>query len=248
MLEILNIKGKSDNIINKRQEISKLFLLKSHNIKNTKITAISPSDMYILFQLYDEIFFNNWFKDNFEDKMKFSISKRMTKSAAITMCPKNIDKINMQELVIEIRIGIDFFFHYSSTNGEKAVGGINTQNSLEALQLVFEHELCHVIEFIQFKKSNCKGKQFKTIASNLFGHIDSYHKLPTYKEIAKENLGLRIGDTVSFEFEEKTLIGFINNINKRATVMVRNNKGQLVDKQGFRYSKYYVPLNVLKKN
>jgi hypothetical protein len=169
----------------------------------------------------------------------------MTKSAGLTLCPKNIDKAKPEELVIEIRIGVDYFFQYGLVEGCKTVCGVKTSDSLEALQLVFEHELCHVMEFIHFKESNCGGERFKAIASNLFGHTESYHKLPTHRQIANQKLGLNIGDTVSFTFEGKRLKGILYNINKRATVMVRNNNGPLVDDKGNRYSKYYVPLMLL---
>jgi hypothetical protein len=131
----------------------------------------------------------------------------MTKSAGLTLCPKNIDKAKPEELVIEIRIGVDYFFQYGLVEGCKTVCGVKTSDSLEALQLVFEHELCHVMEFIHFKESNCRGERFKAIASNLFGHTESYNKLPTHRQIANQKLGLNIGDTVSINFEGKRLKG-----------------------------------------
>lgn len=234
-----------DDIVNKREEISELFVSKSPNIKNRTISKITTADLELLFDLYDETFLENRFKNNFTGKMKFSLSKRMTKSAGLTLCPKNIGKIKPDKLVIEIRIGIDFFFHYGLVEGRKTVCGIKTNNSLEALQIVFEHELCHVMEFIAFNRSSCKGKRFKAMAGNLFGHTESSHRLPTQRQIAKQKLGLNIGDKVSFTFEGRKLSGVIYNINKRATVLVRNNKGNLADKEGNRYSKYYVPLALL---
>ena len=108
--------------------------------------------------------------------------------------------------------------------------------------LVFEHELCHVLEFLLFNKSSCKGKRFKTMANNAFGHTDSYHRLSTNRQIAAREFGFKMGDTVTFEFKERRLTGFLNNINKRATVLVPDKKGSLIDRKGIRYSKYYVPL------
>lgn len=245
MVDILKIERHKDDIGSKREEIFRLLMLNSTNIKNGAISTISTDDLKLLFQLYDRIFFENWFKEAFKGRIKFSLSRRMTKSAGMTLCPKNMDKVKPEELVIEIRIGVDFFFHYGSVEGSKTVCGIKTSSSLEALQLVFEHELCHVLEFIHFKVSNCSGKRFKALANSLFGHTESYHKLPTHRQIANQKLGLNIGDTVSFTFEGKRLTGILYNINKRATVMVRNNSGPLVDNRGNRYSKYYVPLMLL---
>lgn len=248
MLNIINNKQQKDDIDRKREEIAKYLILKSADIKNGTISAISIDDLKLLFELYDRVFFQNWFKDNFKGKIKFSISGRMTKSAGKTLCPKNIDRIKQEDLVIEIRIGVDFFSHYGCIKGSNVVCGINTSNSLEALLLVFEHELCHVIEFIHFKKSSCSGNRFKTIAGNLFGHTESCHRLPTYRKIAKQKLGLRLGDTISFIFKGKRFTGILYNINKRATVMVRDKNGTMIDNKGIRYSKYYVPLSLLEQN
>ncbi len=245
MIDIFNTKLNNGAISNKREEVSKHLIQKSANISCRTISTISASDLELLFQLYDEIFLENWFKENFKGRLKFSLSKRMRRSAGLTLCPKNISKIKPEELVIEIRIGVDFFLHYDSIEGSKSVGGIKARNSLDALQLVFEHELCHVIEFIHYKKSNCSGERFKVLVNNLFGHTESYHKLPTYRQIANQKLGLNIGDNVSFTFKGKRLSGILYNINKRATVMVRDNNGNMLDSHGVRYSKYYVPLTLI---
>jgi len=229
----------------KRNEISQELMNISTNIKNGMIKEISTSDIKILFELYDNIFLNNLFKNNFKGSFKFSLSKRMTKSAGFTFCPKNIGILKPRDVVIEFRIGVDFFFQYELLEGDKVVCGIKAKNNLEALQLVLEHEICHAIEFISFYKSSCRGEQFKTIANNIFGHTSSYHQLPTNKSLAKQMLGLSIGDKVSFVFKDQKLSGFIYRINKRATVMVKDKDGQYADKQGNRYSKYYIPLEKL---
>jgi hypothetical protein len=246
MLDILGTKLDGQDICARREEISRLLREQSPNIKNEVVSSISAADLQLLFRLYDGIFFDNRFNECFKGRIKFSLSRRMTKSAGLTLCPRNIGRVRPEELVIEIRIGVDFFFHYGMVEGSGTVCGVKTSSSLEALQLVYEHELCHAIEFIHFGESSCRGKRFKAIAGNLFGHTESSHELPTHRQIAKQKLGLNIGDTVSFTFEGKRLTGVLYNINKRATVMVRNNRGPLVDDRGNRYSRYYVPLALLK--
>lgn len=245
MIDILKTKYSQPEIDNKRREISKLLISQSPNIKSGDVRAISPADLELLFQLYDRIFLQNWFKESFKGKMKFSLSKRMTKSAGMTLYPRNIRKINPEEQAFDIRIGVDFFLQYGQIEGSRTVCGLETGNSLEALQIVFEHELCHVMEFILFKESSCNRERFKTIAGNLFGHTESHHRLPTNRQIAKQKLGLEIGDTVSFTFQGKRFTGILYNINKRATILVRDAKGLFIDPKGRRYSKYYVPLKDL---
>ena len=247
MLEILKTKQLSEEIRRKRTEVAELLMKNSPQIKNPQLTCISTEDLRILFNLYDEIFFINWFKNSYKGKIKFSLSKKMTRSAGKTMCPKNIARIRQEELILEIRIGVDFFLNYGQTQKNNTVCGLMSNNSLEALMLVFEHELCHVIEFLLYNKSSCAGKRFKTIANNLFGHTESYHKLPTARQIADEVMGCRIGDNVLFEYKGMKLTGVIYGINKRATVLVSDRNGFLKDKYGNRYTRYYVPLKMLSR-
>lgn len=247
MKEIINLKHNPKDIKQKRSEVSRLLMQLSPNIKSGAIDAISTGDLQLLFRLYDQVFLGNWFKTNYRGQFRFSLSRRMTRSAGQTRCPKNIGRIKPEELTIEIRIGVEFFFQYDMVEGNKTVSGITTANSLEALQLVFEHELCHAIEYICFGKSNCSADRFKSIAGNLFGHKGEFHSLPTHRQIATQKMGLKPGDTVSFFYKGKKQHGIIYRINKRAAVMVKDKLGQFVDKQGNRYLKYYVPLEMLEK-
>lgn len=239
-MELIKLKYSKIDIIRKRAEVAQRLIATSKRIKNGTIKEISEWDLRFLFELYDEYFFCGWFKNNNKDKFSFSLSRRMTKCAGKTICSKN--NIVPEEMKVEIRIGIDFFFHYGAINNDNNVCGIKTGTSLEALQIVFEHELCHVIEFVTFKESNCKGTRFKVISNNLFGHTESYHQLPTNKEILQKRFGIKIGDNVNFNFEDKKLRGIIQAINKRATVMVPDKNGTYADNRGNKYAKYYVPI------
>lgn len=245
MNDIFSVKLSNNEIGDKRRKISALFIRDSENVKTEKVTTLTAEDLSLLFRLYEDTFLERWFDLNYKGKIKFSVSRQLTRSAGLTRCPKRISSLRPEDVVIEVKIGIDFFLNYGMLEGRSMVGGIETGNSLEALLLVFEHELCHVIEFIAFGHSSCKGKRFKTLVSNLFGHKESFHRLPTHRQIALDTMGLRLGDWISFTFEGRKLTGIIYGINKRATVMVRDNKGLLADRQGKRYTKYYVPLSLL---
>ena len=245
MINLIKQKSNTEDIVKRRKNIARLLMKESENIKSGAISTVSTLDLRLLFALYDRIFLGDWFKKNFKGELKFSLSRRMTRSAGSTRCPKNIAELAPHELVLEIRIGVDFLFNYGLIEGPKPVCGVDTDTSLQALQLVFEHELCHVIEYICFHKSNCSGGRFKTIANNLYGHTASHHNLPTYKQIAKQKFVLNIGDSVSLTFKGKKLKGILHNINKRATVLVSDKTGSFTDKQGKRYAKYYVPLELL---
>ncbi len=234
-------------IIDKGILIRKAFLSKSENIKSGIIEKISEEDLNTLFNIYDEHFFSNYFKNEFKGKIKFSLSKRMNKSAGKTIVPRNIAVLSEENKSFEIKIGVNFLFEYYKVKREKNVGGIKTHDSLHALFIVFEHELIHLLEFYVFGNSSCKNIRFKNIAFNIFKHKEAYHSLPTNSEIAAKNLGLHRGGHVSFNYEGKKVNGVIYGINKRATVMVLDNKGKYIDGKGNRFMKLYVPLELISK-
>lgn len=242
---LLGIKVDEKTVARKRGEIYSRTIEMSPGIKSGRIISISPSDLKLIFDLYDEIFFNNWFKNKCRNRIEFALSKRMTRSAGMVKCSVN-KRTDEKNFILQI--GVNFFFNYDELESEKNVCGIKTKDSLEGLLLVFEHEICHIIEFINYGKSSCRGRRYKIIAGNLFGHVSSYHQLPTCKQIAGEKYGIAVGDAVVFHHEGRHKTGFVNAINKRATVMVRNDEGQYVDSEKNRYVKFYVPLNILEKH
>lgn len=243
---MLNLTYSPNQIQSKRHLARELLLTNSKNIKIGDIKTISTEDLWLLFHIYDEVFLNNFFKSNYKGSLKFSLSRQMTSAAGITKVQKNISTLLPEQVKVEIKMSVNFLFDYNKLDRQKEVNGILTKDSLDALMLVFEHELCHFIEFLLFHKSSCKQERFKKLANNIFGHTATYHKLPSKKEINHIKYEFKPGDTVTFSFEGRTLKGIINAINKRATVMVENKDGIYIDKQGKRYAKYYIPLSGLK--
>lgn len=229
----------------KRAQITQALWQRSATVKTPGIVRLTPEDLQILYELYDALFLEGWFQRHFLGTIRFSVSSRLTKSAGKTICPKNIALLKPQEVTVEIRMGIDFFRNYDQIPDARKVSGIMTRSAVEALQIVFEHELCHVLEFLHFGRSNCGKVRFKTLARQLFGHTESYHCLPTRQRIVQEKLGFKLGDQVAFYLGDQKLRGVLYNVRKRATVMVRHKKGDFMDGKGNRYHKYYVPLKSL---
>ncbi|MFU0824972.1 SprT-like domain-containing protein [Clostridium sp.] len=245
--ELIKTTYLESEIENKRHLLRNEFIYISNNINHGQIKKILVEDLQLLFNLYDKYFFNYYFNKFFKGNITFSLSKRMSRSAGKTIIPKTNPILEEEKQRYEIRIGVNFLFQYYELDREKIVAGVKTEDSLHALLMVFEHEIIHLIEFYVFGNSSCKNKRFKTIAKNIFNHKDVYHSLPTNGEIACESLGIKIGDKVSFLHEEEIKNGIVNRINKRAAIMVLDNKGNYIDGQGNRYSKYYVPLNKIRK-
>ncbi|MEL7597557.1 MAG: hypothetical protein AAGU01_05070 [Clostridiaceae bacterium] len=245
--DLVSVNIESENVIDKRRIIRKSLINLSENIECGEIKTISQDDLIVLFKLYDKYFFDEYFKNNFKGKINFSLSNKMTRSAGKMMVPKNLASLKEDVEKYELRIGMNFFFHYNELKRKKTVNGIETEDALHALLMVFEHELVHFLEFYVYKESNCKKDRFKAIAYNIFGHTDVYHSLPTIREIAGERFGIKPGDRVCFIYNKNEIEGLVNSINKRASIMVMDGNGNYMDKYKNRYTKYYVPINLLKK-
>lgn len=231
----------------KRYEVGARLQTLSRNITSSDISKISVEDLQLLFHCYDQVFFAGQLVPLTKGIIRFSLSRRMTKCAGSTLFPRNFHALPPEKQFVEIRISVDMLFNYDALEGAKQVGGVKVLNSLEALQLVFEHELCHVMEFMDKGKSSCKKQPFRQLSRRLFAHEDSFHQLPTPQQIAREKLGLAVGARVRFHLEGHAYQGIVSNINKRATVMVPDKRGSFRDKRGKCYSKYYVALTALSK-
>ncbi|HAG44815.1 MAG TPA: hypothetical protein DCL31_17680, partial [Clostridium sp.] len=205
-------------------------------LNSSNIISIKALHLEVLFELYNSNFLSNYFSDGFIKNISFSLSNKMTKAAG-----KTIYKRNSISESFEIKLSMNFLKNYNKTNREKIVSGIVTKDVIEAIMIIFEHEICHLIEFHKYKKSSCKTARFKSLSRNLFGHVDIYHRLPTDSEIFMENSNITLGSTVTFKYNGFLLKGILYKINKNAVVMVSDNKGMYSDKCNNRYSKYYVP-------
>ena len=244
---MINIKHDKDTINNKRAIIKESLFLKSININNENFEKISEKDLYILYNLYDEIFLKSWFKENFKGKIIFKLSKQLTRAAGNTTTKKNIAEIASENIEFEVKMSLNHLINFNKIDRSKYVGGIEADSILDSLMLVFEHELCHVIEFLVCKKSSCKKKPFKDLIFNLFGQTETSHKLVSANEVNAQEYGLKPGDKVNFQYNGKSINGFIQKINKRATVMCPDKHGNYIDKLGKKYKKFYATLDCLEK-
>lgn len=235
--------------ITARRELVRRDLLRgSPHLDCGHLRRLRPPDLELLFDLYDRHFLAGYFRRHFKGQILFSLSTRMTSSAGKTVYPRDLKTLSPQEERYELRISALLLSGYERLDREKSVNGINTGDSLQALQLILEHELCHLIELHCFGESSCRGERFRTLAFNLFGHTESVHRLPLAAEIAAAEYALAVGDRVSFTVEGRRIRGIISRITGRATVMVPDEQGCYRDGAGRRYCKYYAPLHRLRKS
>lgn len=238
---LIGLKYSPHEIGKKTREIYHQILQSSKNIHEGNFTRIGTNDLRAIFELYDRSFFDNFFTVNYQGKISFQLSKRMTSAGGKT-------KYRKDTKTFEIGLSTTLIFQsFHDGDREVKVNGIICQDRLEAAQRIFEHEMIHLLEFALFEKSSCFQPQFKALSRNIFNHSDVTHQLITHRERAHQKYNLRVGDRVSFRLNGQTHIGVLARITKRATVMVNKPGGPIMDSIGNRYVKWYVPVHFLVK-
>lgn len=223
-----------------RQRIRNILIEESKNIHDGNIQRISTHDLQILFRVYDLLFFNGFFAQNIPDKIRFSLSAKLTKVAGKTIMYKIGGHTSY-----EIRISSALLFRVEDAKRQLTVCGIEVNDALHSLLLVFEHEMMHLYLMCIQAESSCKKPTFQRQATTLFGHLAFTHALPSNLEHAENVYGLSAGAKVAFQYEGQEQIGTLYKVNKRAVVMVPNPNGMYQNKKGERFVKFYVPLQAL---
>ena len=233
-------------------EIYQHIIANSESITRANFTSISAADLGLLFQINDELFFDGMVGRVCEEKaerpLSFRLSTRMTNAGGTTTMFRSGSR-RKPKFEYEIAIATTpLFGTFSKQTGTKSsvVGGLPCQDRVQALQRIMEHEMIHLVEMLIWDDSNCQARPFKQIIKRFFGHTESNHQLLRPKDIARQKLGIGVGDTVSFEHHGHQLTGMINRITKRATILVADPNGVQYD-DGKNYLTYYVPLGRLRK-
>ena len=238
--DLTNLKYTPTKIRRTNRKIYRQILRESENIAHGNFNAIAIKDFARLFELYDLHFFDRYFHNQYNGKIFFRLSERMTKAGGKIAYAKGTD-------IYTIYLSTTLIFQtFGDVMREVTVNGIVCRDRLEATMRILEHEIIHLLELVFFGSTSCSKPGFKHLSRNIFGHTDVTHRLVTQAELAHEQHNLQVGSVVSFEYGGETFSGIISRITKRATVMVRDPAGDFRDLQGDRYSKYYIPLENLK--
>jgi hypothetical protein len=210
-------------------------------------------DLALLFDLYDCRFFEHSLSRLLAasgNPLSFRMSRRLTRTAGTTTrFPPRRSPAGMPSMPARYEIAISaalLFQTFADVQRPVRVNGLLCRDRIEALQLIFEHELLHLLEMLIWSKSSCAAPQFKALAWGYFGHTETKHDLITQHERASNHFGVRVGDRVAFVFDGVRHVGVVNRITQRATVLVENASGAAYT-NGKRYQKFYIPLGHLEK-
>jgi hypothetical protein len=233
-----------EKIATKTKLIAQTLCEASQWIDKPNFDCFHPRDLELLFDLYDGISFDNQVRPSLGGTpLSFHLSNRMTSRGGKTA--RYGDRQSGRLVKYEITISSALMYETKFEQGERVlVTGVECQTRIEALQRIFEHELIHLIEMALFQDSSCVQPRFQSIAYRMFGHTDHRHDLITPRKRARTQYGIRPGTMVRFDYDGERLVGVVNRITKRATVLVEDPQGAPYSDGKF-YQKYYIPLDML---
>ncbi|MEG1255635.1 hypothetical protein [Clostridium sp.] len=224
-----------------RQWIKSTFCSRCKVYEFNNLSNITIENIDMLVKLYDYYIFHGHLSNSLDNNIKISLSSRMTSSGGKTIFTKTYKETNY-----EIRVSRKILEIFIEDDQSKVICGIEGNDVIDALMLILEHELCHVLEFSSYGNSNCKRQRFKDMAYNIFGHKSSYHEILKNPSNTNKEICFRKGQVVNFIYKGKCIEGIIANINKRATIMVKDIEGNYKDSNGISYVKWYIPLCMLR--
>lgn len=207
------------NIVKKRYYIR-------HKLTNDlaiDLNNLKTQDLRNMFNLYDKTFFGNQFTimiTNGNYKLAFGFLRQSSAIGLFTWTSKdNTCKISI------CRTAMAKLF----INGESRlwVNGLNVRDRLEALQVVFEHEMTHMYMSLKgwsnkIKKGKGKmyysshGKLFQELVYRFFLHTDYRHMLDgtdSTGHLTKERC--HVGQKVKVVVDKKTYYGVVIKCNPR---------------------------------
>ena len=228
--------------------IAETILDRSRTMKEANFRATTAVDLRNMAELYDELFFeNSCLALAKHHGLSFRWSSRMTKAGGKTtrFVSRPIPFLPAKQHY-EIALSSSLIFQtFQDRSREVRVCGQVCENRLQAMQRIVEHETIHLAEMLVWIDSDCAASRFQSIAHRFFGHTEHRHELVTQRERAQKLFDVRLGSRVSFIHEGRKLVGVVNRITRRATVLVESEKGVRYN-DGKRYEKFYIPIINLK--
>jgi hypothetical protein len=248
-VDLVSLYNPPEQTAAKSAAVREAIVRESDNLKQPNFERITIQDLARLFGLYDRMFFKGLLaeaaKRNSGQPLVFRLSSTMTRASGKTFLyrrrmPDGKVRTNY-EIAVASRM---LFMTFRQVDRPVVVCGLACKDRLDALQRIMEHEIIHLAEMVTYGKSRCSSRRFKELAAHIFGHAGTKHDLVTPREHASVLHGIREGSVVRFEFEGRRLVGRVNRVNHRATVLVEDAAGRPYS-DGKKYRKFYVPLSGL---
>ena len=229
-----------------RRCIREHLLTSSRYIQTPNFARCHDSDLRILFDQYDDRFFDRQLSDVLRHHASFPLPLKFTgrlRSSGGRTTRTRDRRAGTYRFAIDISHNV-LFQNFRTPEETATVVGLKCLDRVDAMMRVMEHELIHLAEFLAFGESSCARHRFQHAAHALFGHTAHQHAMVTRRQKTIQNTPFRPGHRVRFTHDGQPLTGTVNRINTRATVLVENPKGTRYT-DGKRYLKFYVPVTGL---
>ncbi|WP_390622323.1 hypothetical protein [Novipirellula aureliae] len=246
--EVASRQFSAAQIASRQQEIYQQTLMLSRAMDGPNFTRVGRDDLVRMVQMIDQHFFDGKILPTATaEGLSFGFSSRMTRVAG-KLVTHYSDGQSQGRRTFELVLSSTLLFQTfeQDVNRPVEVTGRLCRDRLEAMQRVAEHEFTHLVEMLIWNSGNCNEARFQSIARRHFDHRDFRHDLITQRERAVRKFDIRVGDQVRFTHQGHVLVGRVNRITRRATVLVEHPKGEPFS-DGGRYVRYYVPLERLAK-
>lgn len=229
------------------KKVGQVFESRTDNFVKGFFHRITTMDLEMAFDAVDGVYFEGNCRKLLEKEghsLSFRLAKRMTHCGGTTTRRpmRGVPGRFAFEIAIAPRL-LDATF---ATLRTAQVTGVICDTPRDALLRIMEHEQLHLLEMLIWDSSSCSQARFRDLAQRIFGHRESTHQLMTPNEVAKAQHQIAVGNRVVFKFENQTLTGRVNRINRRATVLVEDSQGERYT-DGQRYRKFYVPMSMLRR-
>lgn len=238
----------------RRARVADGLLRRSRHVRTADFRAISADDLATLFALYDEHFFDGGLdrlvRQRANNALTFRLARQARRAGGSTIRatrphPRLGPAVPVHSYQITLSSSL-LFMSFNDASRPIVVCGHPCTTRLDATLRIFEHELIHLNELLFTGRSSCKRTPFHEAARRVFAHTGWTHGLVLPEERALLDHGVRPGDRVRFSYQGVRLVGRINRIHRRATVLVEHPDGELFS-DGRRYARFYVPLASLEK-
>lgn len=191
-----------------------------------QFSFLDKNHIKLLYELYDKFFLNNECEKLIKEK-KYKLEFKVGYGKKRIGYCKRLDRQTYLISISNMLTKLNF-------NNKLNINGIDVDNRLDALLILFEHELIHLYMFlkgwydIKDKYYLPHGKLFKTLVRRLFGHTKVRHQLDENKQIKNKN-DFNLKQKVCFDYKKAKKSGIIIKLNpKRAKILLDNNIIMLV--------------------
>ena len=249
---LVGLNTRTSDVATLRQNVAEALLRQSRHVRDRSVRAIANTDLALLFDLYDDHFFAGKLRRLIGERgapsLTFRVTPRLTRAGGkTTRIRRPHPKLGRIAPIDEYEISIAsslLFMSFNDPQRPTIVTGHRCTDRLDALLRIYEHELTHLMELLQTDRSSCNRGPFQQAARRMFGPTAYQHGLVLPEEHAARTHGVRVGQIVRFSDGARTLVGRVNRINKRATILVEDPAGRRYS-DGKHYTGWYVPLDDL---